>query len=66
MQQNNQITVTLDNNEEKTIQTQEGFSHFIDYCCELKAQNQSIKAIDFGNKSLEHMFLHLTKQDLRD
>lgn len=66
VQQNNQITVTLDNNEEKTIQTQEGFSHFIDYCCELKAQNQSIKAIDFGNKSLEHMFLHLTKQDLRD
>ncbi len=66
IQQNNQITITLQNNVEKTVPIQEGFSGFIDYCCELKAQNQSIKAIDFGNKSLEQMFLHLTKQDLRD
>lgn len=66
VQQNNQIKITLENSDEKTLQIENGFNDLIEYCCELKAQNQSIKAIDLGNKSLEHMFLQLTKQDLRD
>ena len=35
-------------------------------CVKLKKENIQISNIDCGNKSLEEMFLKITKQDLRD
>jgi ABC-2 type transport system ATP-binding protein len=48
------------------INTQNGFDDLLDAFSEIKKDNQKIVSIDYGNNSLEDMFLKITKQDLRD
>ena len=52
--------------EEFKINTQDSYDDFLELCAELKKENKQILNIEFGNKSLEEMFLKITKQDLRD
>lgn len=53
-------------NEEIKINTQNGYEELLNTFEKIKQENKKIKKINYGNKSLEEMFLKITKQDLRD
>jgi ABC-2 type transport system ATP-binding protein len=65
IQQNAQVTIQLEK-EHLIIDTSEGYERLLDTLSSLKQNNTKVIHIDFGNKSLEQMFLKITKQDLRD
>jgi len=48
------------------INTTNGFDDLINIFVKIKKDNKKIISIDYGTKSLEEMFLKITKQDLRD
>ena len=52
--------------EEFKINTQDNYDDFLELCAKLKKENKQVLNIEYGNKSLEEMFLKITKQDLRD
>ena len=58
-----EIQITLNDNTLKTINVSDSYLEFINTLIQNK---QNIKDINFKDKSLEDMFLKLTKQDLRD
>lgn len=62
----NSIVTIFTENEEIRINTQDNYDDFLDLCVKLKKENKQILNIEYGNKSLEEMFLKITKQDLRD
>ena len=66
LKQNNQIKVKLNNGEERLICTAQGYDQLVDELSLIKQNNQKIEQLNYGHKSLEEMFLSLTKQDLRD
>ena len=53
-------------NEEIKINTQNGYEELLNTFEKIKQENKKISKINYGNKSLEEMFLKITKQDLRD
>lgn len=59
------IEVELEN-EKIDIDISNSYDKFLDLMCELKSKKKSIKNINFPDKSLEKLFLSLTKEDLRD
>jgi ABC-2 type transport system ATP-binding protein len=63
--ENSMITIQTEDEIIK-INTKNGYSELIDACAKIKQKNQTIVTINYGNKSLEEMFLKFTKQDLRD
>ena len=62
----NSIVTIFCEDEELKISTQNGYDLLLDTFEKIKKENKKIKSINYGNKSLEDMFLKITKQDLRD
>jgi len=62
----NSIVILKTEDEEFKIDTQNGYDDLLELCAKLKNENKQISNIAYGNKSLEEMFLKITKQDLRD
>ena len=62
----NSVVTIFTEDEEFKINTQDSYDDFLELCAELKKENKQILNIEYGNKSLEEMFLKITKQDLRD
>ena len=52
--------------EQISINTQNGYDELLDVFEKIKKDKKRISSINYGNKSLEEMFLKITKQDLRD
>lgn len=65
LKENSVITIELEDNELR-IETKDGFELLLDTLEKIKTENKKILSINTGNKSLEEMFLKITKQDLRD
>lgn len=65
LKENSVITIKLEDNELR-IETKDGFELLLDTLEKIKIENKKILSINTGNKSLEEMFLKITKQDLRD
>jgi len=63
--ENTSVKIKLEN-EEFTINTKDGYKELTDKLSQLKEENRKILSINYGNKTLEEMFLKITKQDLRD
>ncbi len=63
---NSLIKVKLQDNKTQKINIKEGYEELVSLFYKIKQENLQIEHIDFGHKSLEDMFLNLTKQDLRD
>lgn len=62
----NSIVTIFTEDEEFKINTQDNYDDFLELCAKLKKENKQVLNIEYGNKSLEEMFLKITKQDLRD
>lgn len=62
----NSVVTIFTEDEEFKINTQDSYDDFLELCVKLKKENKQILNIEYGNKSLEEMFLKITKQDLRD
>ncbi|QKJ21581.1 ABC transporter ATP-binding protein [Poseidonibacter lekithochrous] len=62
----NSVVTIFTKDEEFKINTQDSYDDFLELCTKLKKENKQILNIEYGNKSLEEMFLKITKQDLRD
>lgn len=60
------VVTIFTEDEEFKINTQDSYDDFLELCAKLKKENKQILNIEYGNKSLEEMFLKITKQDLRD
>lgn len=52
--------------EQISINTKNGYDELLDVFEKIKKDKKRISSINYGNKSLEEMFLKITKQDLRD
>lgn len=65
LNENSVVTIFTEDKEFK-INTQDSYDDFLELCAKLKKENKQILNIEYGNKSLEEMFLKITKQDLRD
>ena len=52
--------------EQISINTQNGYDELLDVFEKIKKDKKRRSSINYGNKSLEEMFLKITKQDLRD
>ncbi len=63
---NSLIKIIFENNTTQEISIKEDYEQLACLFYKIKQENLKIKHIDFGHKSLEDMFLNLTKQDLRD
>jgi len=63
--ENKMIKIELDD-ETLKVNIENGYDEFTNVIVSLKQENKRILSIDYGNKSLEEMFLKITKQDLRD
>jgi len=63
--ENSAVKIELEN-EEIIISTKDGYEELTDILSQLKKENKKIISINYGNKTLEEMFLKITKQDLRD
>ncbi|MDC0932245.1 ABC transporter ATP-binding protein [Arcobacteraceae bacterium] len=59
------VKIYLENNIVE-INTNNGFDDLVNAFSDIKNENKKIVSIDYGNKSLEEMFLKITKQELRD
>lgn len=60
------VVTIFTEDEEFKINTLYNYNDFLELCAKLKKENKQILNIEYGNKSLEEMFLKITKQDLRD
>jgi len=66
VEKNSNIEIKTTNGESKKINIKDSYEEFTSYITDIKNKNIEIENINFGHKSLEDMFLSLTKQDLRD
>jgi len=65
LDENGLVTIQIEDETIK-INTHNGYEEFTKCIVALEKENQKILSINYGNKSLEEMFLKITKQDLRD
>jgi len=65
MKQNSFVEIKLAD-ENLSIDVNNGYEELLEVLGQLKTNNRRIVDIDFGNKNLEHLFLSLTKGNLRD
>lgn len=65
IKQNSFIEIKL-SDENLSVDVNNGYTELLEVISQLKTQNRRIIDIDFGNKNLEHLFLSLTKGNLRD
>lgn len=66
VEKNSLVKIELSNEEIKKINIKDSFEELSSFIAQSKNNGLEIKNINFGHKSLEDMFLSLTKQDLRD
>jgi len=65
LNENALVTIQVEDETIK-IDTHNGYDEFSKCIVSLEKDNKKILSINYGNKSLEEMFLKITKQDLRD
>lgn len=65
LNENSTVTIYCED-EEISINTQNGYDELQNTFEKIKKEKKKIISINYGNKSLEEMFLKITKQDLRD
>ncbi len=62
----NSIITIYCENERIEVETKNGYEKLLNTFEEIKLKKKRILSIEYGNRSLEEMFLKITKQDLRD
>ncbi len=66
VEKNSLVEIELLDGTKQKINVKDSFEEFTTFIAKTKNNGLEIKNINFGHKSLEDMFLNLTKQDLRD